>query len=58
MKECLQNMLIVTNACLSGQKGNCQRDENRSENENESQAEKGQELIQEPAKEYICGGVF
>ena len=33
-------------------------DENRSENENESQAEKGQELIQEPAKEYICVGVF
>ena len=28
------------------------------ENENESQAEKGQELIQEPAKEYICVGVF
>ena len=28
------------------------------ENENESQAEKGQELIQEPAKEYICVRVF
>ena len=34
------------------------KDENSSENENESQAEKGQELIQEPAKEYICVGVF